>query len=56
MGEEKKHTFLILLMEEILQQLRLVVHPITYRVSYIQQVVGLGISAINNIGPKFCHA
>ena len=40
----------ILLMAEILHQLRLVVFPIIYRVSAPSQVVGNGISAINSSG------
>ena len=41
----------LLLMEEILHQLRLVVYPIIYRVlqSYTSHVVGNGISSINSI-------
>ena len=39
----------ILLMAEILHQLRLVVYPIIYRVSAPSQVVGNEISAINSI-------
>ena len=33
-------------------QLRLVVHPIIYRVSYIQTVVGLGISEPSTVPPS----
>ena len=45
---EKKQFFfrLILLMEEILHQLSLVVHPIIYQVFYIQKVVKARISSV----------